>query len=663
MFLFAEGMNGSLHSRDQQGDLSWVPEGWEHPSSLGELETRQNQGGRLEWDWESPQMLSQTTTGVAGGTCNGEADADAARKLNLLSSLLRPCYGLLPSSIGSQLPQDQIGLLASSGMQSLAGDIPSNMHTMPSAHAEFGLSSNFSGLGGSCFSQGDLRFDTRRHLLGIMGLDQKGLNDFVKPHDLYAAEAHGRIGLNLGVRTYFSTEDSLFGRLSKRARANSPGSQVPMCQAEGCKADLTIAKHYHRRHKVCELHSKAVQVITNGQNQRFCQQCSRFHPLSEFDEGKRSCRKRLADHNRRRRKPQPSSSATGGKTAEPLSVKTEEKDQTVADRADGKTTKSYEDNHAHVIRKDPSSPPTSMEKSENLQVLTISKEDCSQTTDKTSSRTSLLSTLSSSLSRSDSSQALLSAIPVSSPVSFMLKDHSKGQLTGSAEASRDAVYQHFLQGMSRNHLGPSLSLSSSTSMSEGGHYLQPQALSMSQSYSSGIDNTLPWLKAMELKPSIDYSSNQDQSMCLDRAQLRHVLATSIAGASSSQLLPPSIHNLLPLESPRVIETSDWMLGSISGQKREHSSGMESSSTLPNSCGLEPRHMQLAPLETAALSDESTVQVTRAPIMNFLQQKPIMNSSQSDETDSTDEELSKLRFSELNVLRSFEPIYDSPSSFL
>ena len=28
----------------------------------------------------------------------------------------------------------------------------------------------------------------------------------------------------------------------------------------------------------------------------------RFHILSEFDNGKRSCRKRLADHNRRRRK-------------------------------------------------------------------------------------------------------------------------------------------------------------------------------------------------------------------------------------------------------------------------------------------------------------------------------------------------------------------------
>ncbi|MBA0548849.1 hypothetical protein Golob_019918, partial [Gossypium lobatum] len=78
----------------------------------------------------------------------------------------------------------------------------------------------------------------------------------------------------------------------------------PRCQAEGCNADLTQAKHYHRRHKVCEFHSKASTVIAAGLTQRFCQQCSRFHLLSEFDNGKRSCRKRLADHNRRRRKSQ-----------------------------------------------------------------------------------------------------------------------------------------------------------------------------------------------------------------------------------------------------------------------------------------------------------------------------------------------------------------------
>nr|XP_016437677.1 PREDICTED: squamosa promoter-binding-like protein 8 [Nicotiana tabacum]XP_016437679.1 PREDICTED: squamosa promoter-binding-like protein 8 [Nicotiana tabacum] len=117
-----------------------------------------------------------------------------------------------------------------------------------------------------------------------------------------------RIGLNLGGRTYFSSsEDDFVNRLYRRTRAVVEGGSVvntPRCQAEGCNADLTHAKHYHRRHKVCEFHSKAATVIAAGLTQRFCQQCSRFHLLSEFDNGKRSCRKRLADHNRRRRKNQ-----------------------------------------------------------------------------------------------------------------------------------------------------------------------------------------------------------------------------------------------------------------------------------------------------------------------------------------------------------------------
>ncbi|PSS35948.1 Squamosa promoter-binding-like protein [Actinidia chinensis var. chinensis] len=114
-----------------------------------------------------------------------------------------------------------------------------------------------------------------------------------------------RIGLNLGGRTYFSSsaEEDFVNRLYRRSRTVDPGSvNSPRCQAEGCHADLSHAKHYHRRHKVCEFHSKAANVIAAGLTQRFCQQCSRFHLLSEFDNGKRSCRKRLADHNRRRRK-------------------------------------------------------------------------------------------------------------------------------------------------------------------------------------------------------------------------------------------------------------------------------------------------------------------------------------------------------------------------
>ncbi|KAM1019040.1 hypothetical protein PS2_040192 [Malus domestica] len=104
------------------------------------------------------------------------------------------------------------------------------------------------------------------------------------------------------------------GMMSKKGKAAAAAAQlygagqplalkvVPRCQVEGCHVALLNAKEYHRRHKVCAMHSKASRVTVLGQDQRFCQQCSRFHVVSEFDESKRSCRRRLAGHNERRRK-------------------------------------------------------------------------------------------------------------------------------------------------------------------------------------------------------------------------------------------------------------------------------------------------------------------------------------------------------------------------
>nr|KYP53368.1 Squamosa promoter-binding-like protein 4 [Cajanus cajan] len=83
------------------------------------------------------------------------------------------------------------------------------------------------------------------------------------------------------------------------------------CQVEKCNADLHEAKQYHRRHRVCEYHAKAQVVLVDGVRQRFCQQCSRFHELAEFDDTKRSCRRRLAGHNERRRKNGDQSQAEG----------------------------------------------------------------------------------------------------------------------------------------------------------------------------------------------------------------------------------------------------------------------------------------------------------------------------------------------------------------
>ena len=61
----------------------------------------------------------------------------------------------------------------------------------------------------------------------------------------------------------------------KKCKSNSQSSQPPSCQVEGCNLDLSSAKDYHRKHRVCESHSKSPKVIVAGLERRFCQQCSR----------------------------------------------------------------------------------------------------------------------------------------------------------------------------------------------------------------------------------------------------------------------------------------------------------------------------------------------------------------------------------------------------
>ncbi|GMH15120.1 hypothetical protein Nepgr_016961 [Nepenthes gracilis] len=130
-----------------------------------------------------------------------------------------------------------------------------------------------------------------------------------------AGSGESLISLKLGRRTYF--EDVSAGAsakstslitvppvsMGKRSKSSSLNMKTPHCQVEGCNLDLSLAKDYHRKHRVCENHSKSPKVVVGGVERRFCQQCSRFHYLSEFDQKKRSCRKRLFDHNARRRKP------------------------------------------------------------------------------------------------------------------------------------------------------------------------------------------------------------------------------------------------------------------------------------------------------------------------------------------------------------------------
>ncbi|KAI6692857.1 hypothetical protein NL676_020567 [Syzygium grande] len=120
----------------------------------------------------------------------------------------------------------------------------------------------------------------------------------------------GGFNLNIGGQGSPTIDSSIKG--GKKIKSVGPVPNGPACQVEGCRADLSSSKDYHRRHKVCEMHSKASEALVGHVMQRFCQQCSRFHVLQEFDEGKRSCRRRLAGHNRRRRKTHPEMVAGGG---------------------------------------------------------------------------------------------------------------------------------------------------------------------------------------------------------------------------------------------------------------------------------------------------------------------------------------------------------------
>ncbi|KAL3500993.1 hypothetical protein ACH5RR_035442 [Cinchona calisaya] len=52
---------------------------------------------------------------------------------------------------------------------------------------------------------------------------------------------------------------------------------------EGCNLDLSKAKDCHRKHRICDNHSKFPKVTVSGLEPRSCQQCSWFHSLEEFD--------------------------------------------------------------------------------------------------------------------------------------------------------------------------------------------------------------------------------------------------------------------------------------------------------------------------------------------------------------------------------------------
>lgn len=97
-------------------------------------------------------------------------------------------------------------------------------------------------------------------------------------------------------------EAGLPGKKRARTVRAGHGQAKARCQVPGCEADISELKGYHKRHRVCLRCANASTVLLDGEKKRYCQQCGKFHLLSDFDEGKRSCRRKLERHNNRRRR-------------------------------------------------------------------------------------------------------------------------------------------------------------------------------------------------------------------------------------------------------------------------------------------------------------------------------------------------------------------------
>ncbi|PIA39409.1 hypothetical protein AQUCO_02600098v1 [Aquilegia coerulea] len=98
-------------------------------------------------------------------------------------------------------------------------------------------------------------------------------------------------------------EEKQVGVGKKRAKLTPAAIAAKLrCQVPGCEVDISELKGYHKRHRVCLSCAHASSVVLDGETKRYCQQCGKFHLLPDFDEGKRSCRRKLEKHNRRRRR-------------------------------------------------------------------------------------------------------------------------------------------------------------------------------------------------------------------------------------------------------------------------------------------------------------------------------------------------------------------------
>lgn len=155
-------------------------------------------------------------------------------------------------------------LFIASSMNSVPSDVIGKQF-FPVARGSSNSSSSYSEEGTLEIDKEKRELEKRRRIVVVE--EEENLND-----------EEGTLSLNLGGNGHRLPvrEVENWERVSGKKTKLVGGAQNRLtCQVEDCEADLSKAKDYHRRHKVCEMHSKATMALVGNVMQRFCQQCSR----------------------------------------------------------------------------------------------------------------------------------------------------------------------------------------------------------------------------------------------------------------------------------------------------------------------------------------------------------------------------------------------------
>ena len=96
-----------------------------------------------------------------------------------------------------------------------------------------------------------------------------------------------------------SPEPSIAEAVADASRhVGSPGGII-RCTIDNCGEPCVSV--YCRRYHTCRAHIEALHVVRNGEECRFCQRCSSFQPVGDFDGARHTCRDALSAYNAARR--------------------------------------------------------------------------------------------------------------------------------------------------------------------------------------------------------------------------------------------------------------------------------------------------------------------------------------------------------------------------